>query len=86
MGLDLEPWEPEETVGKLWHSWASGFDAPQDFADQAVTLAEVSPRLAVLFRGLGGAPSVEIGLPPCRPRATASAGAASWAPPPKPRR
>lgn len=60
MGLDLEPWEPEETVGKLWHVWASGFDAPQDFADQAITLTEVSARLAVLFRGLGGAPSVEI--------------------------
>ncbi|KGJ05418.1 nitric oxide reductase NorD protein [Paracoccus halophilus] len=60
MHLELEPWEPEETVGKLWHVWASGFDAPRDFADQSVTLAEVSARLAVLFRGLGGAPSVEI--------------------------
>jgi nitric oxide reductase NorD protein len=60
MGLDLEPWEPEETVGKLWHAWASRFDAPQDFADQAVPLTEVASRIAVLFRGLGGAPSVEI--------------------------
>lgn len=60
MGLDIEPWEPEETVGKLWHNWASSFGAPQDFADQAVALAEVSGRLAVLFRGLGGPASVEI--------------------------
>mgnify|MGYP000928804079 CR=1 FL=1 len=60
MGLDLEPWEPEETVGKLWHAWASGFDAPQDFAEQSVALPEVAGRITVLFRGLGGAPSVEI--------------------------
>ncbi|WP_374635385.1 nitric oxide reductase activation protein NorD [Paracoccus sp. (in: a-proteobacteria)] len=60
MGLDLEPWEPEETVGKIWHAWATSFDAPQDFADQSVTLPEVASRIAVLFRGLGGAPSVEI--------------------------
>lgn len=60
MGLDLEPWEPEETVGKLWHAWASSFDAPAEFADQAVTLPEVAGRIAVLFRGLGGAPAVEI--------------------------
>ncbi|RCW80458.1 nitric oxide reductase activation protein NorD [Paracoccus lutimaris] len=60
MSLDLEPWEPEETVGKLWHAWASGFDAPQDFAEQSVALPEVAGRIAVLFRGLGGAPSVEI--------------------------
>lgn len=60
MGLDLEPWEPEETVGKIWHAWATSFDAPQDFADQSVTLPEVTARIAVLFRGLGGAPSVEI--------------------------
>ncbi|MEF9604061.1 nitric oxide reductase D protein, partial [Paracoccus sp. PXZ] len=60
MGLDLEPWEPEETVGKLWHVWASGFGAPQEFEDQAVALSEVSGRLAVLFRGLGGGAAVEI--------------------------
>ncbi|MFO1164681.1 MAG: nitric oxide reductase D protein [Paracoccus sp. (in: a-proteobacteria)] len=60
MGLDLEPWEPEETVGKLWHVWASGFDAPEDFTDQAVALTEVAGRIAVLFRGLGGAPTIEI--------------------------
>jgi len=54
MGLDLEPWEPEETVGKIWHVWASSFGAPQDFEDQAVALTEVSGRIAVLFRALGG--------------------------------
>ena len=60
MGLDIEPWEPEESVGLIWHKWASGFDAPADFQDQAVALSEIAGRLAVLFRGLGGHPSVEI--------------------------
>ena len=63
----LEPWEPEESVGKLWHAFASRLDAPADHADAAVRLDEVSARLAVLFRGLGGAPSVEI-----RPAAVAA--------------
>ncbi|MFV0386035.1 nitric oxide reductase activation protein NorD [Paracoccus sp. (in: a-proteobacteria)] len=60
MAPGIEPWEPEESVGRIWHRWASGFDAPESFADQAVTLDQIRGRLAVLFRGLGGAPSVEI--------------------------
>jgi nitric oxide reductase NorD protein len=57
---DLAPWEPEETVGKLWHRFASRIDAPPVFEDARVDLPEVAPRLAVFFRGLGGAHSVEI--------------------------
>jgi nitric oxide reductase NorD protein len=64
---DLEPWEPEESVGKLWHAFASRLDAPADHANAAVRLDEVAGRLAVLFRGLGGARSVEI-----RPAAVAA--------------
>ncbi|MFC3568865.1 nitric oxide reductase D protein [Paracoccus simplex] len=60
MAHDLAPWEPEETVGKLWHGLASRLDAPPDFSAAAVTLEQMQPRLAVLFRGLGGGPSVEI--------------------------
>ncbi|NNE80582.1 MAG: VWA domain-containing protein [Silicimonas sp.] len=56
----LEPWEPEETIGKLWHAWAAGFDAPEVAPDAAVSLESEVARLAVLFRGLGGAASVEI--------------------------
>ena len=57
----LEPWEPEETIGKIWHKWASRFDAPEaHFPDAAVHLADEIARLAVLFRGLGGDPSIEI--------------------------
>ncbi|AVO38635.1 nitric oxide reductase activation protein NorD [Pukyongiella litopenaei] len=58
--LDIEPWEPEETVGKLWHAFASRLDAPAQYEDAGVDLSELSGRLAVFFRGLGGAPSVEL--------------------------
>ncbi|MRU15790.1 nitric oxide reductase D protein [Roseovarius sp. A21] len=58
--IEIEPWEPEETIGKLWHAFASRLDAPQLHHGAAVDLSEVNGRLAVLFRGLGGAPSVEI--------------------------
>ncbi len=59
-GLDLAPWEPEETVGKLWHAWASRLDAPDHHEDAAVTLDEMRGRMGVLFRALGGGAEVEI--------------------------
>jgi nitric oxide reductase NorD protein len=59
-GIDIEPWEPEESVGKLWHAFASRLDAPRVHDGARVDLAEIGGRLAVLFRGLGGAPAVEI--------------------------
>lgn len=58
--IDFEPWEPEETIGKLWHTLASRLDAPQVHVGAAVDLSEVAGRLAVLFRGLGGSPGVEL--------------------------
>jgi len=58
--LEIEPWEPEETIGKLWHELASRLDAPDSHDAAHVTLAEVGGRLAVLFRGLGGNPATEI--------------------------
>ncbi|WP_282059176.1 nitric oxide reductase activation protein NorD [Roseobacter litoralis] len=61
MSNALEPWEPEETIGKIWHRWASHFDAPEPTHPQAaVHLEDETARLSVLFRGLGGDPSVEI--------------------------
>ncbi len=63
-GLEIAPWEPEESVGKLWHALASRLDTPGADDGGAVRLAEVSGRLAVLFRGLGGSPSVEIRAAP----------------------
>ncbi|CTQ53630.1 Nitric oxide reductase activation protein [Roseibium album] len=58
--IDFEPWEPEETVGKLWHAFASRLDAPEVHHGAAVGLNEVGGRLAVFFRGLGGSHSVEL--------------------------
>ncbi|SDD43264.1 nitric oxide reductase activation protein NorD [Ruegeria marina] len=58
--IDFEPWEPEETIGKLWHSLASRLDAPLVHEGAAVDLSEVAGRLAVLFRGLGGKAGVEL--------------------------
>ncbi len=58
--IEFEPWEPEETIGKLWHKFASRLDAPEAHEGAAVNLSEVGGRLAVLFRGLGGSPSVEL--------------------------
>ena len=60
MALDIEFWEPEESVGKIWNVLAGRLDAPKAFDDQAVALSEVGGRLSVLFRGLGGSPAVEI--------------------------
>lgn len=58
--IEFEPWEPEETVGKLWHAFASRLDAEPVHEGARVPLEEVGGRLAVLFRGLGGAPEVDI--------------------------
>lgn len=58
-GLEFEPWEPEESVGKLWHAFVSTLDAPDHFEQAVATLDEMQPRLAILFRGLGGAHDVE---------------------------
>lgn len=58
--IEIEPWEPEETVGKLWHEFASRLGAPQVHHGASVDLSEVAGRLAVFFRGLGGAHSVEL--------------------------
>ena len=58
--IDFEPWEPEESVGKLWHAFASRLDADPVHDGARVLLSQVGGRLAVLFRGLGGDAAVEI--------------------------
>src|SRR5688572_30064315 len=60
MAVEFEPWEPEESVGKLWHSLITTLDAPAAFEAAAATLDETRGRIGVLFRGLGGARDVEI--------------------------
>ncbi|HMN37667.1 MAG TPA: VWA domain-containing protein [Hyphomicrobium sp.] len=58
--IEFEPWEPEESVGKLWHAFVNKLDAPQEFLAQGVSLDDMRGRLGVLFRGLGGGGDVEI--------------------------
>ncbi len=58
--IEFEPWEPEESVGKLWHAFASRLDSDPVHDGARVLLSQVGGRLAVLFRGLGGDPAVEI--------------------------
>ncbi len=50
----LEFFEPEETVGRLWHRLIGGRSSYRHHPDAAVTLEAVRPRLAVFFRALGG--------------------------------
>ena len=38
--IEFEPWEPEESVGKLWHRFASRLDAPVTHNAARVDLAE----------------------------------------------
>ena len=56
--LSFRPWEPEETVGSLWHAFLDRERGEP--GDGAVALEEMSGRLAILFRGLGGDGAVEI--------------------------
>ena len=52
--------EPEESVGALWHSLVRAYGEATRYPDAAVTLKEMGPSLAVFFRGLGGLGGVEI--------------------------
>jgi nitric oxide reductase NorD protein len=52
VAIEFEPWEPEESVGKLWHSLVDTLDAPGAFEAAAATLEETRGRIGVLFRGL----------------------------------
>lgn len=56
----LDLMEPEETVGDLWHDFASGIGAVERFDHAAVTLARNRSSLLLLFRALGGGGSVEL--------------------------
>ena len=58
--LEIAPWEPEETMGKLWHLLAARMDPSPRFPEAAVRFETLRGRIAVLFRGLGGAHDVEM--------------------------
>lgn len=58
--------EPEETVGNLWHGWATRAAPASTTASTiaAVGFEQVRPSVAALFRALGGAAATEIVVAP----------------------
>lgn len=52
--------ELEETVGRTWHRLVGGTASYPVYAEQAVPLAEVRSRIAVMFRAFGGERGVQI--------------------------
>ncbi len=56
----LDLMDPEETVGNLWHDWASRQGAMGGHAAAAVKFADMRRSVATLFRALGGDAGVEI--------------------------
>ena len=58
--IDIAPWEPEESVGKIWHRLASRLDPPPLFPAAAARFDDMAARARVVFRGLGGDPAVEV--------------------------
>lgn len=60
----LDLMEPEETVGGLWHDWASRQGAAPRHPAAAVAFEQVRPSAAALFRALGGPEGTEIAAAP----------------------
>lgn len=56
----LRFWEPEETVGAIWHDAADRLDAEPEFSDTIVRFADIGPEAGLLFRALGGSHAVEV--------------------------
>ncbi|MBL4768667.1 MAG: VWA domain-containing protein [Rhodobacteraceae bacterium] len=57
----LDLMEPEETVGKLWHDYATGVGASVEHVETSALLGEVMPSLVLMYRALGGGENVELG-------------------------
>ncbi|BAU47517.1 protein norD [Sulfurifustis variabilis] len=53
-------WELQETVGRYWHRWAGAAASYPHHPQAAVRLEELSARLAVFYRGLGGSGGVRL--------------------------
>lgn len=53
-------WELEEVVGRCWHRLVGAAESDAHFPDAAVELPALRARLAVFYRGLGGAGGVRL--------------------------
>ncbi len=58
--MGLNPFEPEETIGELWHRLISAGTGIPAFPDEAVSFETLHKRLGIFFRGLGGDFGVEL--------------------------
>ncbi len=58
--MGLNPFEPEETVGELWHRIISAGTGIPAFPDEAVSFETLHKRLGIFFRGLGGEFGIEL--------------------------
>ena len=47
--IEIAPWEPEETVGKLWLLIASRMDPPPRYPEAAVSFEDMRGRKLLLF-------------------------------------
>ena len=52
--------EPEKSVGTLWHRLIGGGASTPRFPNAAVRTEDISARLSIFFRGIGGDAGVEI--------------------------
>lgn len=59
-GMHFRPWEPEESIGALWHALVGKPDARPNYPEASVSLAAMRVRMCVVLRGLGGAQSIAI--------------------------
>jgi nitric oxide reductase NorD protein len=53
-------WEPEETVGEVWHDLVRGVGAEPHFAEASVSFEEMRAPANLLFRALGGPVGAEL--------------------------
>ena len=50
----VNPWEPEEFIGSIWHRFVEKLDETPRYPDAAVALEDMRGRIGILFHGLGG--------------------------------
>lgn len=52
-------WEPEESVGEVWHDLVRDIGAEPDFPQASVSFEEMRGPANILFRALGGPAGAE---------------------------
>ena len=58
--MGINPFEPEEAIGTLWHRFIGAEAGAPHYPEAQVRFDELRARLGVFFRGLGGDPGTDI--------------------------